>query len=1069
MVTKVIEGREWLDTDAFTFTLAADESNPDGVTMPAETTLTIDANSENHQAAFGDITFANPGNYKFTVTETAGNIEGMTYDTTAHVVEVSVVDNEDGTLTASVVSPIVAKDLTFTNTYEPTGEVVVEPTEGEFQLTKVLEGKKWDGDEFTFELTGKMGQAADGALIRPDSDAFPMPDETTVTVSAANGTDASGNDQATFGFGPITYAAAGTYTYEVREVAGDNAGMTYDNHVATVTVTVTDNLHGGYVAAVSISGGEFKNTYHTELDYNAEGKGGLWILKNLENHDIADGQFEFTVTAADDASAAKAGFDGMSKVIKSAAGTVDATAEGKQVATSAAEVFGSMQFTQDDADDTYTYTVAETKGGAEGYTNDETIYTVTITTADDGQGTLEVTTHVVGGSIDQTFVYDNDATTEDAQVVVPFNNSYQAGGTFDGDGEGAVRINATKELVNAQMNGGEFTFNVTDAQGNVVSSATNAADGSIDFSAIEFTKDGMLNDAENLLASYEKVDGKDTFTYQYTVSEDTTALPAGVTANVTSFSIKVVVTDNNDGTLSFSVVYPEGTEGLAFKNTYGTTESGAVSLNVAGTKTLKTAEPGLTAPDITGSYTFTLTGSEGAPMPEVTTATNDAAGNVTFGEIVYTIENVFADDLLAEDEPVEGEGDATEGEDAAVETQALEPRSKTFTYTVEESGEVAGVTNDANATRTFTVVVTDNADGTLSVTDGEGNAIQGGLTFDFVNTYSVTPTDPTDPDPTDPSGAAWLTITKALTGRALNEGEFTFALEGIRGTASEGMSLTATNDANGNVTFADGLTFTRPGAYGFTIHEVKGELGGVTYDGAVYTATAQVTDNSDGTLSVTWLGADVDQSPVDAVTFNNTYTVKPTSVVLGGTKVLDGRELSAGEFSFQLADKDGKVIDTAANGEDGTFAFISVEFDEAGVYEYVISEIVPEDTDAKTAGVQKDNVTYDETSFSVKVTVTDDGQGNLSVSEVTYNGDVKLPVFTNVYVEPEPTPEPEPEQPAKPEEPAKPEKPDEPEKPSKAPLPQAGDGTSAAFATALLAGGAALVAKALALVKRRDD
>lgn len=1068
VVTKVIEGREWLDTDAFTFTLAADESNPDGVTMPTETTLTINASSENHQAAFGDITFANPGNYKFTVTETAGDIEGMTYDTTAHVVEVSVVDNEDGTLTASVVSPIVAKDLTFTNTYEPTGEVVVEPTEGEFQLTKVLEGKKWDGDEFTFELTGKMGQAADGALIRPNSGAFPMPAETTVTVSAANGTDASGNDQATFGFGPITYAAAGTYTYEVREVAGDNAGMTYDNHVATVTVTVTDNLHGGYVAAVSISGGEFKNTYHTELDYNAEGKGGLWILKNLENHDIADGQFEFTVTAADDASAAKAGFDGMSKVVKSAAGTVDATAEGKQVATSAAEVFGSMQFTQDDADDTYTYTVAETKGGAEGYTNDETVYTVTITTADDGQGTLEVTTHVVGGSIDQTFVYDNDATTEDAQVVVPFNNSYQASGTFDGDGEGAVRINATKELVNAQMNGGEFTFNVTDAQGNVVSSATNAADGSIDFSAIEFTKDGMLNDAENLLASYEKVDGKDTFTYQYTVSEDTTALPAGVTANVTSFSIKVVVTDNNDGTLSFSVVYPEGTEGLAFKNTYGTTETGAASLNVAGTKTLKTAEPGLTAPDITGSYTFTLTGSEGAPMPEVTTATNDAAGNVTFGEIVYTIENVFADDLLAEDEPVEGEGDATEGD--AVDTQALEPRSKTFTYTVEESGEVAGVTNDANATRTFTVVVTDNADGTLSVTDGEGNAIQGGLTFDFVNTYSVTPTDPTDPtdpDPTDPSGAAWLTITKALTGRELNEGEFTFALEGVRGTASEGMSLTATNDANGNVTFADGLTFTRPGAYGFTIHEVKGELGGVTYDGAVYTATAQVTDNSNGTLSVTWLGADVDQSPVDAVTFNNTYTVKPTSVVLGGTKVLDGRELSAGEFSFQLADKDGKVIDTAANGEDGTFAFTSVEFDEAGVYEYVISEIVPEDTDAKTAGVQKDNVTYDETSFSVKVTVTDDGQGNLSVSEVTYNGDVKLPVFTNVYVEPEPAPEPE--QPAKPEEPAKPEKPAEPEKPSKTPLPQAGDGTSAAFATALLAGGAALVAKALALVKRRDD
>ena len=312
-------------------------------------------------------------------------------------------------------------------------------------------------------------------------------------------------------------------------------------------------------------------------------------------------------------------------------------------------------------------------------------------------------------------------------------------------------------------------------------------------------------------------------------------------------------------------------------------------------------------------------------------------------------------------------------------------------------------------------------------------------------------------------GAVRINATKELVNAQMNGGEFTFNVTDAQG----GVVSSATNAADGSVTFVDGLTFTRPGTYGFTIHEVKGELGGVTYDGAVYTATAQVTDNSDGTLSVTWLGADVDQSPVDAVTFNNTYTVKPTSVVLGGTKVLDGRELSAGEFSFQLADKDGKVIDTAANGEDGTFAFTSVEFDEAGVYEYVISEIVPEDEDAKTAGVQKDNVTYDETSFSVKVTVTDDDQGNLSVSEVTYNGDVKLPVFTNVYVEPEPTPEPE--QPAKPEEPAKPEKPAAPEKPSKAPLPQAGDGTSAGFATALLAGGAALVAKALALVKRRDD
>ena len=453
-------------------------------------------------------------------------------------------------------------------------------------------------------------------------------------------------------------------------------------------------------------------------------------------------------------------------------------------------------------------------------------------------------------------------------------------------------------------------------------------------------------------------------------------------ANVAHFNITVTVKDNGDGTLTTAVDYGQDGDGLTFQNTYGT--GADIAVNVGGTKELAHAD-GLTPPDITGAYQFTISGQDengnAAPLPENTTASNDANGNVSFGAIQYTMENVFG--------TTAGEAasdDAAAGEDG-IDTQIAQ-RTKTYTYTVTESGNVAGVTNDQEASKTFTIVVTDNGDGTLSVTDGAGNTVVPGAQFTFVNTYSVTPSTST------PTGDGGITITKNLEGRALNEGEFTFEMTGLAGTISEGMAVTGTNDAAGNVALG-GLEFSRPGTYEFRISEVIPETpaGGVTYDGMTYQATAEVTDNHDGTLAVAWtVKAAADGETLEQVTFTNTYKAAPAGVQFGALKRLDGdaRDLKAGEFTFQVKDESGKVVATAKNKADGSVRFDSITFDKAGTYTYTISEVKGSD----------ETITYDETVYTAIVNVTDDLNGQLYASVTAGDGSALKMTFTNKYTKP---------------------------------------------------------------------
>ena len=989
MVTKTIDGRDWIDddpdtaedeADSFTFMLTADAGNPAGATLPNETTITIDADTQNHQAAFGDITFTQPGDYVFYITEQAGSAGGMAYDTTPRAVRVNVVDNLDGTLGVTVVE---GANPTITNVYEQT-----KPGVGEFQLTKVLEGKAWDGDEFTFELTAKTGTSADGALLRPEDGTIPLPDETTITVSGKDGTNAEGNDFATFGFGPITYSAAGTYVYEIREADGSNPGIDYDKNVVTVTVTVTDDLNGGLSVSSQVEGG-FTNIYSTEVDYNAEG--GLNIVKNLFGHDLtSETPFEFTLKAKDAASAEKVGMDTMTLEKTFYTGESSMV---NGVASTSFSAFGDAVFTQQDAGKTYEYEISETKGGDEalGYTNDKVVYTVSITTNDDGNGTLRVTTHVTGtDGTDQTYVYSNvDGAALGGVATVVFENEYSATGELGGDGD--VSIAASKTLVNGLLTGDEFTFEVSASNGEdtkVYASTTNKDDGSIVFPAIRFTTEGLLNDMADGYATQGKNDqGADVYTYQFDVSEVGT-LPPGVTQVDASFRIVVTVTDNSNGTLSIAVAYPDGSDSLEFVNAYGVGEK--AELVVAGTKTLRVLS-GDNAPDITGDYTFTLTGEDQdgnpAPMPDVTETTNDGAGNVTFGTITYTMENVFGGISTIS-------GDvATGADDGGVEPLMAAHEDKVYTYTVTESGSVDGVDNDPVTVRTFTVTVHDNGDGTLSVKCSETPGAQ----FHFVNTYSV---DPTDDEPTKDDGG--FKILKTLDGRSLNEGEFTFVLK-----TEDGKEVSrGTNDAEGNVRMSP-VHFEDVGTYEYLLTEVDGNLGGITYDSSFYQVTANVTDNGDGTLSVVWTLGSTKGEPVpdNTACFNNAYDiVRPGSIVFGATKVLDSRRLADGEFTFQLKDESGNVIQEVTNAANGSVVFDEpVYFYEPGEYVFTVSEVLPADDDPDSAGIQSGNVTYDETVYTATVTVVDNGDGSTTVS-VSYGTNGTLPAFHNVYVEPdEPT------------------------------------------------------------------
>lgn len=570
------------------------------------------------------------------------------------------------------------------------------------------------------------------------------------------------------------------------------------------------------------------------------------------------------------------------------------------------------------------------------------------------------------GQLGATVAYSGTTTSEDRPL---FENRYDS--STDVSGGTKATISASKTLNGRNLKAGEFTFKLaprpnTDDEA-VLQTKKNKADGTIPFDALSYrTSDLSKAVQDGYAVKSTNDDGKTVYTLSYRVSETKGNL-GGVSYTDTFFDFNVIVTDNGDGTLTAVTNYPDEKDKFEFVNTYSTGEP--IPMDIKGSKVLNHVK-GLTPNDITGKFTFTITAlTDGAPMPKNTTVTNDAAGNIDFGEITFDL-NLLKDVPSASDTDQSGDVEQPgEGEQPA---EVDKSRTKTFEYKVTETGSAAGVTNDPDAVagKRFQITLKDDGNGQLTATCNQAE----GPKFTFTNTYSVgeLPSSITDQ----------IKIDKNLTGRDLKKGEFSFELLENGKVVAKG-----TNDASGNVTF-DKITYNKPGTHTYTVREVNNDLGGVTYDDRAYTVRTTITDNRDGTMKAEHQAVvqkDNEFAPIEGneITFNNKYEAKGTTASIGAVKRLTGKDLKDGQFTFQLKDENGKVIDEAKNDKAGAISFKALEFDKAGTYKYTISEVNDKQKEIK----------YDTSEKAVTITVKDSGDGYLQAQVESE----KQLIFTNTF------------------------------------------------------------------------
>lgn len=937
---------------------------------------------------------------------------GMTYDESTWNVTVKVTGQEiDDELVvvceASYAKPVGGGEVEsldqakFVNSYTP--ESVSVPAEGFAAGTKILTGRDMRASE-TFGFALKPADDATKAAI----------DARTVTLGKMTATVS--NEAMSFDFGGATFAKPGTYTFTVRENAWNGndlpkdgtGGMTFDRHEAVVKITVTDN-NGKLSATRAVENSlNFTNRYTAEGDYT-----GLVLSKTLNGRNMAAEEFSFTIAGADDASKKLLGGDGTRTFVNSEPRAAGVAYE--------ATLLTDLHFTQDDVGKTFTFDVHENvpSVGAPGMTYDKTVYSVAISVASDDAGKLVVTTTVdgaVGNKVSFTNVYAAGPVTFDTQAgfglykVLEGRHDWTDGDRFvfilDALTPNAPRPESTRATVDASQ----------------VNRETGRAP--ISFGDITFDKAG---------------------TYKYRVTEENAGrIIDGVkyTNNVAEFAVTVTDVDAQGIHTGQLVATAQLT----------TTPNTREFTNVAGFKYDDNQIPvnafkrfvnnsTVEMPDMTGLFTFTLTAAEeNAPMP-VRTAHNDADGSVDFGVITFgtslfdngltvvnsapaaksaASESSAADKAIASDVPAADaaaapeagalapdEGDAAKGEGSApadagavpaadaTAAPAAKPASdgpttdnppapinqRVFHYTItEQAGGHADVTNDPNPVFSFEVTVTrDDAGNVTASVTSISNYVKGEPLHVFTNTYAYAPPPPTpvDPDP-DPIVAAPV-AKKILEGRALVAGEFTFEL-----VENGKVVSTGTNDANGNVTFS-GITYAAAGTHVYTMREVGAgtTAAGVTYDTTTYQVTAKVVE-SGGKLRATFA---IDGA--DAAVFKNAYAPMGTTVILGATKTLAGRDLAAGEFTFKLTGADGRTYE-AKNAADGRIEFPAIAFDKPGTYEFTLTEV----NDGQTG------ITYDEHVHKAIVTVSDDGKGNLVAKATWPNG--TPPTFANTFAQSDP-------------------------------------------------------------------
>ena len=994
-------------------------------------------NEKDGKVAFAAIDYATPGDHDYTIKEVKGADSTVVYDAKGVKVHVKVTD-EKGELKATVTYDGEKAVPTFTNT-KPTADVTVE-------ATKVLAGKDLTADAFTFGLYDQDGN--EDARGTNDKNG-----KVKLTVKGLN---------------------LGEYDYTLKEEkAGQSVdGVAYDAKEVKVHVKVEQNQDDNNKTKVTVTYDGTATAPTFNNTYTAKGSVELTATKTIK---VADG-FDHTTKPAD----GEFTFD-----LKDAAGNVIATAKND----ANGKVCFTREFQLSDLDGAaskdFTYTIVEQPGAEPGMVYDNHALTYTVTVTDGGNGALNAKAIVTSASGSDTFT-----------------NTYQPAAT-------GLALGAQKSYVKKDDNtpivpkDGEFTFDVYEgkmtaeqlAGAKPVRTATNGADGSVNFDAFSYAKPGtyeytiverkgdlayvtyddavhhavvtVVDNAGTLQASvaYDGADAtKPTFTNTYKakatnsgaialtksvdvhdgsyqlkagdfafelVGSDGTVLQTqkndakgkvyfneltfdhagtfpftvrevqptdgapgvpGVTYTGKTYTLTYVVKDNNDGKLvveSSTVKPSEGTENgvtpntMTFANSY---QPGQTSYQISGTKVLENADPATTRTPADGEFTFALI--DVATGQEIDRTTNVGKA-FTFKAISYTATGSHA-------------------------------------YQVKEVAGQDGTITYSDAVLDVTANVTDDGSGQLTAT---ANKTAADLTF--TNTYTPTAT------------TATITGTKALTGRDLAEGEFFFDLKDADGNVVQ----TVQNGADGTFGFAP-LQLDKVGTYVYTVSERAGATAnGVTYDTTVFTATVTVTENAETHALEAQVAYSKGGKAADAVAFSNSYAPAATEVKLGASKVLSGEDLKEGQFSFQLKDADGKVLQTAKNAADGTVGFEAISYDKPGTYAYSISEV---DDGQK-------NVTYDAAEHRVTVTVTDDGAGHL-VATVTYDGAV-APVFKNTYTPPTTPPTEPPTNP-----PSKSPVPKE-EKPG---LPYTGDTSLSPMALGGIAGGAVVLIAAGVILRRRN-
>ena len=538
------------------------------------------------------------------------------------------------------------------------------------------------------------------------------------------------------------------------------------------------------------------------------------------------------------------------------------------------------------------------------------------------------------GQITPSVTYTGDDGENDNTIT----NVYSAKPvTIDADITGAKTV--TSSVGNAYtMVGNEFSFKIVPSQSNPASdpiqeqTVTNDANGNI-----VFAQDPTYTEAG---------------TYTYTVYETNSSV-AGITIDSSQYTITVTITDLGDGQLTQSVSIAKDSQTvntITFNNTYDPTST---SIRISGTKNLtgkdlEDGEFGFLLQEISRTYTVT---EETQTVEESTenvseTITEQIPDASTYQETIRNTGNAFTFSTITYDRP------------------------GTYVYQVSEVNEgKQGITYDSNV-YTVTVTVTDE-DGQLKT------SVTGAENIVFNNSYN--------PEPTILTGNTAIKATKNLEGKDLVGEDFTFELKDKDGN----VVAEAKNASDGSITF-EGIEFSEAGTYYYTISEKNTSGTGITYDGSIYVVQIDVEDKG-GYLEVTNMQYFKDNAKVDAVIFNNTYKPVGTKVQFYPTKVLEGRELKEGEFTFVLKDQDGNVISETTNNAKGIIAFDPIEFEKADTYVYTVSEVAGND----------ETITYDDTTYTYTV-VVEDVNGQL-VTKTSCDGDQ---VFHNKYEQPtEPTPE----------------------------------------------------------------